>query len=100
MTSLASLRRVWAAVLRGAKQLPAVISRLSAKVIGRWEWQPPSWLLLVGRRLAEGPRYLVADTRPAAIALLVLAGAIGGWLWYKGRPVPHYVTYIVTAPGL
>src|ERR1700683_365129 len=100
MTNLASLRAFWAALLRAFTKLTAAISWLSARAIGRWEWQPPSWLLWIGRRLAQGYRYLAADAKRAAIVLLVLLAAVGGWVWYKNRPVPHYVTYAVTGPGL
>lgn len=100
MTTLARLRALWAALLRAAAKLPAQISRLSTPVVGHWDWQPPSWPLRIAGGLACGWRYLAADAKRAAIALLVLVGVIGGSVWYKGRPVPHYVTYTVTAPGL
>ena len=100
MTTLATLRKLLAALQRATTKLPAGISWLSARAIGRWEWQPPSWLGWIGRRLAQAGRYIAADARRAVIVLLVLVGAIGGWVWYKSRPVPHYVTYTVTAPGL
>ena len=89
-----------AALLRAASGLLAGISWLSARVLGRWQWQPPSWLTWIGGRLARGWRYVAADARRAAAFALVLVAATGGWLWYKSRPVPHYVTYTVTAPGL
>jgi hypothetical protein len=82
------------------RKLSAAISTLGAQVIGRWQWQPPAWLMWIGSRLAQAARYLAADAKRAAIVLLVLAGAVGGWVWYKSRPVPHYVTYTLTAPGL
>src|SRR5580704_994436 len=100
MKSLAGLRTLWTAWLRAAKKLPAGIASISAPVLGRWEWQPPSWLLWIGRRLTEGWRYLAADLRRAAVVLLVLIGIVGAWVWYKHRPVPHYVTCTVSAPGL
>ncbi|MBZ5727694.1 MAG: alpha-2-macroglobulin [Acidobacteriia bacterium] len=85
---------------RAARKLPAGISWLSARAIGRWEWQPPSWLVWMGRRIAQGWRYLVGDAKRSVAALLVVVAAIGGWIWYENRPVPHYVTCTVTAPGL
>jgi hypothetical protein len=100
MTNLATLRTFWAALLRVVTKLTAGISWLSTRVFGRWEWQPPSWLAWFGSRLAQAGRYLAADAKRAGFILLVVAGMAGGWLWYKSRPVPHYVTFTVTAPGL
>ena len=100
MTNLATLRAFWAALLRAVMKLTAGISWLCARVFGRWEWQPPSWLASVGARLVQAGRYVAADAKRAGLIILVLAGMAGGWLWYKSRPVPHYVTFTVTAPGL
>src|SRR5438094_5222391 len=100
MTNLATLRAFWAALLRVATKLTAGISWLGTRVIGRWEWQPPSWVAWTGSRLAQAGRYLAADAKRAGLILLVLAGMLGGWIWYKSRPAPHYVTLTVTAPGL
>ena len=100
MTSLTALKAFWAALLRVAAQAFAGVKWLSARVIGQWEWQPPAWIKWTGSRLRQGAGYIVADAKRAGVILLVLAGMIGGWVWYKSRPVPHYVTYTVTAPGL
>ena len=100
MTTLVTLRAFWAALLRVATKLIAGISWLGTRVIGRWEWQPPAWLGWFGNRLAQAGRYIAADAKRAGLILLVLASMVGGWVWYKSRPVPHYVTFTVTAPGL
>jgi len=71
-----------------------------SKVIGRWEWQPPSWLKWCAGQAARAWRHLTGDLRRAGIALLVLIAVAGTWLWYKSRPAPQYVTYTVTPPGL
>jgi hypothetical protein len=100
MTNLTSSRVVGAALLGAVKRAPAGIGWLSSRVVGNWEWQPPSWLAWVGALLSRGWRYLVTDFWRLAVVLLVLASAIGGWVWYKSRPVPHYARYTVNAPGL
>src|SRR5450755_4405907 len=100
MPTPANLRAFWLALLRAAKKLLAGIAWLCARMIGHWEWQPPSWLQWTGSRLAQGWRYLLSDARRAAIGILLLLGAVGGWVWYRTRPVPQYVTYTATAPGL
>ena len=100
MTIHTGFRALGAALGRTASTIAAGISWLSARVIGRWEWQPPAWVLWAGRRVAQGWSYLAADARRAAAAVLVLIGVTGGWIWYRHRPVPHYVSYTITAPGL
>src|SRR5262245_34888058 len=100
MTNLASLRTLWAALWSAVVKLGAGIAWLSARVFGRWKWQPPSWIAWTGGRVRQGGRYLVADKKRAGIAFLVLASMLGATVWYETRPVPHYVTYKVNAPGL
>ncbi|MBV8905054.1 MAG: alpha-2-macroglobulin family protein, partial [Acidobacteriia bacterium] len=81
-------------------RLFAGISRVAAGVFGHWEWQKPSWLAWTGRHLLRGWQYATADAKRLAIVAAVVMGAIGGWVWYKTRPVPHYMSYSATAPGL
>ena len=101
MNALADLlRSFWTALSGAAAKVPPAVSRVSTPVIGRWQWQPPAWMAWTGRRIAGGWRYLAADYRRAGAAVLLLAAVIGGWIWYKNRPVPHYVTYSAAAPGL
>jgi hypothetical protein len=76
MASFATLRTLWAALLRVAARVPASIARFSAPVIGRWEWQPPSWIESTGNRLARAGRYLAADAKRTGLILLVLTGVI------------------------
>jgi hypothetical protein len=42
-------------------------------VIGRWEWQPPSWIESIGNRLAQAGRYLAADAKRTGVMLLQFA---------------------------
>lgn len=76
------------------------LQHLLANVFGHWQWQPPSWLSWSGAHTAHAGRYVLADPRRIAAALLALAGLAGAVVWYKNRPIPHYVTYTVTAPEL
>ena len=100
MTGLAGLRTLGAALWRAAMKTPAGMARVSAKVIGRWAWQPPGWVGWIGARIGHGWRYLAEDAKRAVLILLAPMALIGGWFWYLSRPAPHYVTYAVTAPGL
>src|SRR5262249_16300378 len=87
-------------IMNGLRGLGATLLGAAAKVTGRLPWQPAFWLGWVGRRLARVWRFLIADVKRWATVLVLVLGAIGGWAWYKSRPVPHYVTFTVTAPAL
>jgi uncharacterized protein YfaS (alpha-2-macroglobulin family) len=100
MTSFERLRPLGAALVKGARRFTTGISWLSARVLGRWSWQPPFWLAWLAGRSLQAWRWVVADAKRAAVAILLLLGAIGGGVWYKARPTPHYVTYTINAPGL
>ena len=78
----------------------AGVSRFVQKIFGRFEWQPPAWLAWTASQLARAGRYLAADAKRAGVALLLLLSMAGGLVWYKTRPVPHYVTYTIEAPAL
>src|SRR5579872_1247486 len=68
--------------------------------VGKWQWQPPSWILWIARRLAVAGRFLAADVRRMAAAVFLVFVAAAGGLWYKTRPIPHYVTFTITPPAL
>src|ERR1044071_2913825 len=100
MTTSETLRAFRTALQRAVSIVLAAIPWLSARVIGHWQWQPPSWLTWTGRHLAESWRAFAADVRRLVIGGVVLAGALAGGIWYANRPVPHYVAYTVTPPAL
>ncbi len=80
------------------------ISWVVTHVFGIFEWHPPAWLAFIGRKIAEPGRksfhYLAADRRRAGALALGAVALIGGYVWYRGRPKPHYVEFAVTAPAL
>jgi uncharacterized protein YfaS (alpha-2-macroglobulin family) len=49
---------------------------------------------------ARAGRFILADVRRAVLGLAVLMALIGCWYWYRSQPVPHYVVYKITEPGL
>ena len=98
MTLLAKLSALLAPVAGIARIFAAAFVRFLAQAFGRIQWQPPGWLLSLGRALRRAWRFLLADRRRLAALALVLLAAIGARIWYKSRPVPLYVTYKVTAP--
>src|SRR5215469_14628700 len=100
MANFAVYGIVGTALLRAASKTAAGLSWLSVRVIGHWEWHPPSWLPWIFGHIVAGWRFLWADTRRAITAGVNLLSVLSGWVWYKTRPVPHYVTYTMTAPGL
>jgi uncharacterized protein YfaS (alpha-2-macroglobulin family) len=55
------------------------------------------WL---GARAVLAWRYLIADWKRAAAVPVSLIAIVAGVHWYRTRPVPHYVEYTVTPPGL
>ena len=69
-------------------------------LFGRWHWDAPPWVVAAGRECAKAWRWLAADRRRLAGAVFVIVAVCGGSLWYKLRPKPHYVTYLVTPPAL
>ena len=73
---------------------------IRTRVIGQWEWQPPAWIGWSGSRIAQGWRYIVSDVKRAAAFVLAFVAVWGWFIWYVTRPVPHYVTFTATAPGL
>src|SRR5579872_1517590 len=73
---------------------------LFSAAFGNWQWQPPAWVSSIHRALTRAGRYLAADIKRTAFLLLALVAAIGGWIWYRSGPKPHYVEYSITPPGL
>jgi uncharacterized protein YfaS (alpha-2-macroglobulin family) len=69
-------------------------------LFGRWTWQAPPWLAWTGAQAARGERALAAHPKRAGLLALALILAVAGSLWFLTRPKPHYVTYVVTGPGL
>lgn len=100
MSGFTAFRAFGTALGRAAAIMTTRVTWLSARVIGRWEWQPPNWFAWTGHRVAQGYRYLAMDIRRTIFTVLVLAGAFGGWIWLRNRPAPHYVSYTITEPGL
>lgn len=74
--------------------------RLIHGVFGHVDWRAPEWIGWSGLQIRNGIRYLIADRRRLAMAALAFVMAAGAVTWYKVRPRPHYVEYIVTSPKL
>src|SRR4051812_16875630 len=83
--------------------MPRLLARMASLLVvlvGRWQWQPPGWLVATGAQLARGWRFLLASrVRLAIAAAIVLTSTIAG-AWYVTRPTPNYVTFEVALPGL
>ena len=76
------------------------LRRILVFLFGRWQWEAPPWLSGAGAAAARVWRHMAARPAQAAALGLALVVAGGGLGWYWLRPKPHYVTYVVTAPGL
>ena len=73
---------------------------LFAAIFGRWQWQAPKWVTWTGVRITHGRRYLVANPMRAIGLVIALSAVAAAAVWYANRPKPHYVSYVVSAPGL
>lgn len=75
----------------------AAISAFPALVFGRAVWSSPPWLNYLQHKAVEKPRMFWS----ACLGLLLLlAGAVYGYCWYKNRPEPQWVTAVITAPEI
>jgi uncharacterized protein YfaS (alpha-2-macroglobulin family) len=81
-------------------KIPAALSWLATRLFGHWQWQPPAWIQFTAGHIKRAARFITADLKRIALAALVVVSATAGYVWYKHRPIPHYVTYTVTAPAL
>lgn len=101
---LAVLQRAVRTGLAGLRAAATFIKRtlppLLVAVFGRWQWQAPRWVNWSGGQVTRGRRYLAAKPMRAAVLALVLVAIGAATFWYVNRPKPHYVTYVVSAPGL
>ena len=101
---LAALQRAARTGLAGLRAAATFIKRtlppLLVAVFGQWQWQKPKWVTWSGSQTTRGRRYLAANPMRAAILVVVLVAIGAATYWYVNRPKPHYVTYVVTAPGL
>ncbi len=88
-----TLGRLWQAFFFAAR-------RVLVLLFGRWTWEAPAWVARGGAQVARGCRWLTTHPARAGLLALALLLAGGGSAWYATRPKPHYVTYIVTEPGL
>ncbi|HJZ97569.1 MAG TPA: hypothetical protein VKE70_13765, partial [Candidatus Solibacter sp.] len=86
--------------MRYLQALRAALAWIASRIFGHVQWQPPTWICFSSARIRETARYFAADLRRLAIGFVVLASIGGAYVWYKSRPIPHYVTFTVTAPAL
>jgi uncharacterized protein YfaS (alpha-2-macroglobulin family) len=101
---LAALRRAVRPVVAGLRAATAFIRKtlppLLVALFGRWAWQAPRWVTWSGGQVTHGRRYLGANPLRAAMLAVALVGLAAATVWYVNLPKPHYVTYVVAAPGL
>ncbi len=81
-------------------KLKRVVSAVLVAIFGRWNWQLPAWLEWLSAKVTRAWRALVAKPARAIAAALIVLLSGAALAWYVTRPKPHYVTYVVTPPGL
>jgi uncharacterized protein YfaS (alpha-2-macroglobulin family) len=105
MTRMQAVRQVLLGLIG---KLLVGVSWFVTRVFGIFEWHPPAWISrlkqALGREIAgpwrEVVRFFRADWKRSAALALALAALLGGYLWYRSRPKPHYVEFTLTAPTL
>jgi uncharacterized protein YfaS (alpha-2-macroglobulin family) len=74
------------------------LSRVASSIFGRISWNPPHWLVGMGRACG---RFYRARPRLSLILILTIllsaGGGSWGWHWYQNRPKPHRVTASVSS---
>src|SRR6185503_1178311 len=90
--------------MKRLRAVSAVLRRFSVlllnNLIGRWHWEAPPWLHATGGQTVRFGRYLRARPPLAAALGVLVAGVIGGYVWWAMQPEPHRVTFALAEPGL
>jgi hypothetical protein len=94
------MREALDAFVRTLRSTGSRLATAAAAVFGRLRWERPAWLRHAGAAIARGWQAARAHPVHASVAALLLVGALGGYLWWINRPVPHYVTLTVIDPEL
>ena len=80
--------------------LVKILAWILAALFGRLNWQPPIWLVWIGRIIQK------IGSRPGGYAGMVVALAAliatsyFGWQYWRNLPKPHTVEYHISAPAL
>lgn len=87
------------------------IAKVIQSIFGIIDWEPPRWIHSVAtpiHRTHEKTKNFFAAFRtnkPKAYARFIagfwvlVAASIGGYIWYKSLPEPHYITFTVKEPA-
>jgi hypothetical protein len=93
---------VWQRLLQALRQWLSVCARVLRYLIGDVHWKAPPWSAPLGagaRRVADVVRRHPRNSALlAAAAVLLTAGSIGAWHWYKSLPKPVEFDVAVTTP--
>src|SRR5512138_594604 len=84
------------------RRLLTTIARGLAAALGTWA--PPPWLRWCGRKAQAGGGWAWAHKVKTVVLIVAVAGiGVGGdlgWKWWKSRPKPATVGFVVGEPGL
>ena len=81
-------------------RVTAAVHTILRHLLGRLTWELPPWLRWSGRQADRVRRWGTAHPVGGAAVMIAALLAGHGYYSYLQRPKPHYVTYVVTAPGV
>ncbi|KTC72431.1 hypothetical protein Lbir_1206 [Legionella birminghamensis] len=68
-----------------------------ALLFGRVQWSSPPWMTGLRQRAVSRPGLFWGST---VAILLLLSGAIYGYVWYKNLPQPELISAVITPPDI
>ncbi|MFO1389420.1 alpha-2-macroglobulin family protein [Cellvibrio sp.] len=98
------LAAVGAAIVQGWKKSIAALKWLARGLFGEMQWNLPPWMRWSGNHLARAGTAVKSKPKTSAASLaglvVLAAGGLYGYQWYKHQPKPVYPQCEVNAPAL
>src|SRR5262245_44906237 len=97
---MADLRRLPLTVVHFVRELLSALLTFLPRVLGRWQWQPPSWIPSVWQQCRRFGRNMQVYPKRTLTAIGLVIAVAAGMIWYLNLPEPHYAGYSFYAPPL